>query len=955
MAVMVDMEKCVSKMLKQLHINTILLTAVLLTALPSFAQTVNVSGTVTDGENETTMPGATVMLLNPSDSTFYKFGITNTTGQFSIKGAKTGPFILQISFIGYSSYYKNLELTEENKELNLGKIAMATKKELLQTVEIVDEMVPVIINGDTIEYNAGAFKVKPEDNVKDLLKKLPGVEVDKDGKVTAQGEEVKKVLIDGKDFFGDDTKIATENLPADMVKKIQVYDDESEMSKITGIDDGDRTKTINLKIKKDRKKGVFGTVTGEGGLTADNWNNIENEDGLYYGKFNINKFKDDMQLSTLGMINNTNDQGFSYRDYLNFAGGASNAMGKGGFRNMSNTTGVPIGGDENDGFTTTKAAGLNWNQDISKSARIAMSYFYNEIDKRVYQETDIQYINTGNRDFNSFEKTNQFSFSQNHRVNLKYDQDIDSTQDLIIKVDLSTAKGNQNSWSANETRTQEGIFINSTNNENQSTGTDIGGSGNLTYGKRFKKKGRSFVTTLNYGISENDKKYYLASNNNTIDSLGGLINTTINQTQNEINNNTNFSGKVSYTEPIAKGKYLEVNYRRSNNNTDYVKDFYDIVGPGNDVFNTNLSSIYLNNYTYNSYGSYLKWNTKKSNITLGGAAQQSTLDGEIENSNFKLTRIQWNFLPRFKWKYSFNKSSRIHFNYNTNVNEPSLTQLQPTLDNSDPLNLYQGNPNLQQEYRHSGNIRFMSFNQFSFTNVFATLGAVYTKNKITNSQIFNQQFIRVTTPINVASDYLFTGYAYYGTPIRAIKSKINLKLNSSYNKSILFVNTIEDNVDRITNGIDFSIENRRKEVVDASIGAEVSYTTTKYAISDAFNQNYFSTEYYAELVIDFKKDWTFSSEAFYTIYSGDEFTDNPSIPIVEATVSKRFLKGNRGLLELSVYDIFNQNVGINRTNNLNYIQDQRTRTLSRFVMLSFSYKIRRFGGKRKKKEESKID
>lgn len=918
-----------------------------------FSQSINLSGSVSDAKTTSTLPGATVMLLHPKDSTFYKFGITNTEGSFSIKGAKPGKFILQISFIGYSSYYKELTLTADKKDVKLGNLALEIKKEILETVEVVEEMVPVIINGDTVEFNADAFKTQPEDNVKDLLKQLPGVEVDKDGVVKAQGEEVKKVLVDGKDFFGDDTKLATENLPADMVKKVQVYDDQSDMSKITGIDDGDRTKTINLKIKKDRKKGLFGNVTGGGGLTAKDWGNIEDEQGLYSGKFNINKFKNDRQISTLGMINNTNEQGFSYRDYINFSGGAANVMRNGGnFRNLNNTTGVPLNSNPNDGFTTTKAIGVNWNQDLSKSTNIAASYFYNEVDKHIFSESDRQFINNNERNFSTLEQNNQFEFNRNHRVNVKYDQDIDSTQDLIIKGDLSIADGTINSNAINRTNDAGGILLNSSDNKNQSAGDYFSGTGNLVYGKRFKKKGRSFVTDVSIGSSENNKTYFVNSRYNFIDSLNNFFTTNINQIQNEKNTGLNYSGKVSYTEPVGKGKYIEVSYQRRNNNDDYIKEFYDVTGPNTEVFNTNLSLDYNNNFTYDNYGSNLKINTQKSNILIGGAAQHSVLDGEIKSTDFTLNRSQWNVLPRFKWKYSFSKSSRITFNYTTNVNEPSIEQLQPTLDNSDPLNLYQGNPNLKTEYRHSGNVRFMSFNQFSFTNVFAMFNATYTKNKITNAQRLNQQFIQTTTPINVDNDLLLTGYLYFGAPVRPIKSKINIRLNTSYNRSILFINTIENDVDRITNGVDFSIENRRKEMIDASVGAKVTHTTTSYSISNDLNQQFLTNELYADFLIDFKKDWTFSTEVVYTIYSGDQFIDNPNIPIWEAFVSKRFLKGKSGLLKLSVYDIFNQNVGINRSTQLNFIEDQRVTILSRYVLLSFSYKIRRFGGKRKRKENN---
>lgn len=924
--------------------------------LSAFTQTINIKGKIIDAETQATMPGATVMLLHPKDSTFYKFGISNASGDFSIKGADVGNYIFQVSFIGYSSYYKDVTLNAENKELDMGSVAMEQKKETLKEFEVVEEMVPVIINGDTVEFNAEAFKTNPEDNVKDLLKQLPGVEVDKDGKVTAQGEEVKKVLVDGKDFFGDDTKIATENLPADMVKKVQVYDDHSELSKITGIDDGDRTKTINLKIKKDRKKGLFGNATGASGLTANDWNNIEDERGLYMGKFNINKFKNERQISTLGMFNNINEQGFSYRDYINFAGGASNVMRNNGgnFRSLNNTSGVPLNSNPNDGFSTTKAIGFNWNEQLAKNINLSTSYFFNEIDKQIYRESDRQYINADTDNFNAQEKQNQFELNRNHRINLKYDQDIDSTQDLIIRGDFSYAEGNINSQSTNQTFASDGSFLNGTNNKNQSTGNDYRINGDLTYGKRFRKKGRSFVTQLNIGNATNEKRYFINSENNFRDSIGNFYSLATNQIQNETNDNLSYSGKVSFTEPIGKAKYLELSYLRRNTNSEYIKEFYDITGPNTEAFNSELSLDYNNNYVFDNYGTAFKIITAKSNLSLGAAAQKSTLDGEIRTTGFELTRVQWNLLPNLKWNYSFTKSSRLTFDYNTNVNEPSLQQLQPTIDNSEPLNIYEGNPNLKTEFMHSGTLRFMSFNQFSFTNVFAMLNANYTNNKITNSQTLNNQFIQTTTPINVDNDLFLNGYFYFGTPIRPIKAKINIRLNSSYNKSILFINSTENNVDRVTNGGSISLENRRKETIDMSIGTSISHTTTNYSISDNLNQKYVTNKIFADFLIDFKKDWTFSTEAEYTMYSGNQFADNPNIPIWEASISKRFLKTKSGLLKLSVYDIFNQNVGINRTNNLNYIEDERVTTLSRYVLLSFTYKIRRFGGKRKK-NKSEID
>ncbi len=904
------------------------------------AQNISITGKVIDHKSGQTMPGSTVMLLNPTDSSFYKFSTTNTDGSFAIKGAKTGKYILQISFIGYESYYKNISLTNDKINVNLGTLNLKTKQALLKTVEVIEEMIPVIINGDTVEFNAAAFKTQPEDNVANLLKKLPGVEIESDGTVKSQGEEVKKVLIDGKEFFGDDTKTATENLPADMVKSVQVYDDFSDASKMSGIDDGDRTKTINLKIKKDRKKGVFGNITTGGGITSKSTGELNDENGMYNNKLNINKFKDDMQLSVLGMFNNTNEQGFSYNDYINFSGASPS------YRGGSGSSGININNNPNDGFTTTTAGGINWNKNITKNINFSSSYFYNELSKHLYREIDRQYI-ADSTDFNSSEKNNDNQFSRTHSVRLKYEHKIDSTQDLKVNANLNYSKANARSYSTSESITISEVFLNSSNNNNQSTGTNFAGDGKITYGKRFLKKGRSLVVNATFGSLENKKRYFVKSQNGFINGAGGIIITSIKQTQDENNKEINYSGKASYTEPIAKRTYLELSYQRSNYNNEYVKDFFDVPASNTEIYNTNLSLAYNNNFTYNNYKLNTKFNTEKSKLTLGVAAQNSTLDGQILSDTFKLKRVNWNMLPRLKWNYSFSKSTRMKLNYTTNVQEPSLNQLQPTVDNTNPLVIYQGNPNLTSEYRHNVRLRIMSFNRFSFVNIFAMLNGTYTKNKITESQSLNNQFIQRVTPINVDNDYALSSYLYFGSPIRPLKCKINIRLNSSYNKSILYINNDANTVDRINNGINFSVENRNKDKIDIKVGTKINHNTTSYSISSSLNQEFLTTGYYSELFIDFLKAWTFSTKIEYTQYSGDQFMNNPSIPIWRAHLSKRFLKGKNGLLKLSVYDIFNQNVGINRSSELNYIEDERVTTLSRYVMLSFTYKIRRFGGKKR--------
>ena len=898
----------------------------------ALSQNTTIKGVVKDNSNSTTMPGATVLLLQKVDSSFYKFGTTNSKGEYMLNQVKPGDYVFQVSFIGFETFYKPVSIDGNSNNINFDDVLMNTKSENIKTVEIQDELIPIQIKDDTIEYNADAFKTNPESNVSDLLKKLPGMEVDKDGTVKAQGEEVQKVLVDGKEFFGDDTKLATENLPADMVKKVQVYDDQSDLSKITGIDDGDRTKTINLKLKKDRKKGLFGTIEAGGGVDDD-------MNGMYDNKFNINKFKNDMQISTLGMLNNTNKQGFSRRDYINFVGGGQNISG--GFRNIGSNSGVPISsGTSNDGLTKTMAGGANLNYDFTPTITFSGNYFYNQLDKDVRSISNKQYL-TGNdsTNYKSLENQVEDQLNRNHRLNLKYVQKIDSLQTLTIKGNIIYADSENKLTNTNDNIDNDAFYISRSNANNLYTGTYFSGSGDIVYGKRFTKKGRSIVLNLALSSGDNDKDYNIVNYNNFF-----VSDSTTQQTQTEI------SKDLNYTEPIAKSIYLEVRYQRKNYQTDYKKSFYDINTITNsELYNSLLSLDYDNTYTFNQYGLGLKINKGKSNITTGVDIQESILSGQIASRGTSIENSDWFVLPSLKWNYNPGKAAKLTFNYNTSTQQPSIEQLQPTIDNSDPLNLYQGNPDLEAEYNHTARLRYFMFNQFNFTNVFAMIRGSYTTNKITNSQSYDSRLVQTIQPVNVDYDYTISGYFYFGTPIRPIRTKINLGANSSFNKSIAFINTINNDVNRLTNSFDISLENRNKDIVDIKAGTKFSITNTEYSLNTSLNQDYVSTLYYSDLYIDFLKSWSFNTSIEYTIYSGDNFTDNPSVPIWKSYISKRFLKGNKGLIKFSVYDILNQNVGINRTSEYNYIEDERINSLGRYYLLSLSYKITRFGGKKKKK------
>ena len=326
-----------------------------------------ISGTCVDTILKQPVSDVTITILQRKDSSLVTFGRSNQDGAFQIQYLPKGIYRILATHIGYRNYSKNFEITDSSKQIDAGFVVMTSKAAVLDEVTITQESPPVIFKNDTIEFNAGSFKTKPNAVVEDLLKKLPGVQVDKDGKIKANGEEVKKILVDGKEFFGNDPKIASKNLPSDIVDKVQVFDKKSDQSQFTGFDDGNSTKTINLTLKSDKKNGMFGRASAAPG-----------NKGRYQGSFNLNSFNGEEQISALGMANNTNKKGFSFLDMFNFNGGMSGG-GKGGGGMEITNPGLPVQGmgELNNSITTTWAGGLNFNDNWGKNLSVNGSYFYN--------------------------------------------------------------------------------------------------------------------------------------------------------------------------------------------------------------------------------------------------------------------------------------------------------------------------------------------------------------------------------------------------------------------------------------------------------------------------------------------------------------------------------------------------------------------------------------------------
>ncbi|MCB0397482.1 MAG: outer membrane beta-barrel protein [Flavobacteriales bacterium] len=905
-------------------------------ASPSHGQSkTDVTGHVVDTA-ALPLPSSTVVIMAPEDSTLLKFTITDDQGMFTLKGVDAGKYILQISFMGFKSISKNIEVDASQSTYDLGALILKEDRVTLGATTIEGTRIPILFKGDTVEYNAQSFKPKANDAVEKLLEKMPGVEVDEDGTVKAQGEEVKKVLVDGKEFFGDDPKLATKNLPADAIEKVQVYDKKSDVAEFTGVDDGDRQKVINLILKEGRKKGYFGSVMGGGGTNE-----------RYEGTFNVNRFSKKTQMSVIGMANNTNQQGFSTRDYINFMGGLGNLMRGGGGRAFRRSADIPIGQGVGTGFTNTGAVGINLFNKFGIKTDVNVSYFFNGIRNISDQATDRESFANGENYFTE-DSTSSNQQSANHRISFRLKHDIDSSADVVVKGGVKYNDGTSTSDGQTLNTTPLGLPISNSDVNNRNHGTGLNADINLTHRKKLKKDGRTIVTDLTYSVTDNDSRGNMLSTNGFfIDSLQFWTYQDIWQLQKSITNRHTYGGKILYTEPLGNKRYLQFTAEHNRKTDESVKHFYDLDDNPTyqEILNPQLSNEFSSDYFYNRIGSNFMLNRNQYNVTFGLEGQYAFLQGEVQNTGARVSKEFRTLLPSIDMQYRYNNSKRLTLRYESSLNEPSVDQLQPVTDNSNPLNIYVGNPNLRAEYAHSVSLRYMAYSQFNFTSFFAYLQATYTGNKITNSVTVDELLRQTTRPVNVDNDLNVTGYVTYSHPLKFMKAKANLRSNLMYGKSIQYINGDQDNLQRFVNAYTVSLENLKKGKLNTEAGVRLSQNLSFYEANTNFNQNFLTSRYFVDFDVDIKKTWTFNTDFSFTVYSGEAFVSNQVLPIWKAYVAKRFLKEDRGELKFAVIDILNRNNGISRNSDVNYVEEQRIHTLGRYGMVSFTYKFRALGKK----------
>jgi hypothetical protein len=931
----------------------LLLAAILCLGSFLYAQNISgiVRGTLKDPMNEP-LPEATVSIMGIPDSSLVSFSLTTNSGYFEIKNIDGGSYYLLVSYQGFETIKKPFQITPLNTEINFNVVKMEKSYKTLSEVVVKDQP-PIQVRGDTLAYNANLFKTKPNATVEELLKKLPGVQVEKDGTVKAQGENVQKVYVDGKEFFGNDPKLATKNLSADMIDQVEVFDDVSEQSKFNKIDDGSRTKAINLKLKKDKKKGTFGRASLAYGT-----------DERYDAGLSANFFKGATQLSLIARANNTNNVGFTISDGMGMFGSggfsglggmsgggmmiARGSMGGGG----GNFNGMGVGTGAS-GITKTGSAGINYRDVWSPKLDITGSYFYNHANaanrRLAYRETFfIDSTITNDRQTTSENNNN------NHRINLNLTYAVDSLNSIIYQPNISfqnSASYRDDSLLQYALKGNTAYELNKTRTINDNKGNGVNWTNNLIWRRKLNKIGRTLSVNLSNTLNTSDRNGYTSSTGEFYNSGGQKVRDNSFRQHNLTDNATNNYGvSVSYTEPIARNKIWEFNYAYNKNQSesDRRTNNYNFATGAYDIENSSLTNHFKSINEWNRLGTNFRVMNKKYNYQLGIAVQKILLKSNDLTKDLSLQERYTNLFPTFRFDYNFARSRSLRLNYRGRTTQPSISQLQEVIDSTNFPTIRNGNAGLNQEFSNNVSLTYNFFDMIKFRNLFAVISFNNTSNKIVD-EITNKgggvQFIR---PVNMDGIFNLTGAFNIGFPIKKMKGgNFNTNTRISYARNGNIVDGLNNYSNNLTVGEDLRLNYDYKDKLDVSVSTSINYTSARYTIKTPFNSNtsYFTHVYSTDLSYTFPQGFILSTDVDYTLNPEQGAGIDRDFTMWNASFARQFFKNKRGELKFTVYDLLDQNQSFNRTIGENYTEDVRNTALKRFFMLSFTYNLNRMAGR----------
>jgi len=906
---------------------------IIATITNSFAQQGSIKGIVTDTLNKQNLTNAVVSVLRAKDSVLVKFTRTNKEGNFDLPNLAAGKYIVMVSYPTYADFVDIITTTTGITDL--GKIPVITKATLLQEVIVKQTIGSIRMKGDTTEYKADSFKVSANADVQELLRKMPGIQVNSKGEITAQGERVQKVLVDGEEFFSDDPAVVTKNLRADAVDKVQSFDKKSDQAVFTGIDDGQKIKTLNLTLKEDKKKGYFGKAEAGGDF-----------DKYGYGKLLANSFKGKRKISGYLTTDNTKFESLNWDENRNYGGDANTTTqinDDGGMSIWSTSDEFSYG----NGFPRSVTGGFHfsnkWNNDKHNSNN---TYQYNQLDVSGINSNKTQNILPG-ADLISTSVQDQFNSRKRNKLTSTYEWQIDSSSSLKITARGSIVNSNNASNYFGRTITSDSVLLNQSNRLTSTVDENKTMNSTMFYRKRFKKIGRtiSWNNEINYNDRADDG--FLTADNLFYDALGNIVRRdNVDQQKTNKQIATTINSTINYTEPLWKNTFLVMNYKLSVSRNDAERNTFAKNTANNKYENLvdTLSNHFIFNTTGHNGSVNIRYSVKKFNFSVGSGL--GTVNYRLNDLVKQTDRnvIFNNFIPAVTFNFTPKQQRRFNFSYNGSTQNPTLSQIQPIIDNIDPLNLTIGNPNLKQSFLHRFSLGGSDYKVLKSRSISFNVNYSKTENAISNSSFVDNQGRRINQAINVDGNYSFNARVGYGFEI--IPS-LNLNFDIGPRKS-RFANRV-NGIDNITENIATSYSINAGYWGDKWINfwfqgnANQNKSTT--SIRPDIITQFWSYAAYGNLQFKLKKIKTYIDVNIdANIYQKTAvFADQRDVYIINASVRKIISKNDQWELKAAVNDLFNQNLGINRNASSNFITETTNQTIQRYFLFSLIWNFSKNG------------
>ncbi len=913
-----------------MHLRYLLFAKLLiLLSIVSSAQPYTIKGVVKDTLNMNVLPNTSITIIRAQDSVLEKFTRTKEDGSFALDVSAPGKYIMLSVFPGFADFVDKIDIKEGNKLTDLGEIPMVSRTHLLEEFVFTEQYAAIKIKGDTIEYVADSFKVRDNATVEELLKKLPGLQVDKDGNIQAHGQTVEKLLVDGEEFFTDDPAVVSKSLQAKAVDKVQVFDKKSEQAEFTGIDDGESTRTVNLKLKDNMKTGYFGKAVGAGGAGDDR--------SYFENQLMANYFKGKKKISAFGIMANTGKIGLGWEDRDKFGGNDNNTVYEDGVMYSYSD------GDEFDswsgqyngrGYPKAWTGGLHfsdkWNED---KQHLAGNYRYAKQNIEAINNTFSQVLTKDAQLFTD-ERQDEFKTGQRHRVDGLYEWKTDSLSTLRLTV-MGNHQNSQNRSTYNQYNMDangDTLIDNQRLMTNDATTQRLNSS--LTWKKKFKKDRRTLMMSLTENYEESESTGFLSS----VNKSNGNGTKYIDQKKNNDRQALLLNGSAVYTEPITKVMAVSVEYKLGVNNSTSERTTFNKSNPNADAYDLRddtLSNSYAYNIVTNTGGTNLSWDYKKVDFSAGVSAAHAgfTQRDLLADTVFSYDVV--NLFPKAMIRYEISKQSNIRFNYYGSTRQPTIQQIQPLRDNTNPNNQAIGNSGLTQEFRNSFSVNANDYKVLSGRWIYIYGNFTTIDNAITRSENIDSLGSRVYQYVN--TDGNFSGWAGggIGKRINKLNTRIGGNFNTSLNRTNNFVNGVKNTSDfnQYSVGFDINYEDK-EETVEVEWETDFTYNDNKATIS-TLATSYWTIENTLDVSVVLPKKFEIGTDFNWYIRERTVVFDrNNNVFRWNAYVSKKFLKNDQLELRASVFDILNQNLGFSRFANSNTVTETNYNTIRRYGLVT---------------------